>query len=135
MATTNNDNDEPEYNLYKDARRLARAVDGIGEKKARRILEQTGGIVGMYRYSRGEMESLDGVGPATVETIGLWDEKGTRVHDLPDNPCPECGEEFDENAGRTLLPEELDGAVRVCSSSAYSSRSVSHYIHRAEVSE
>lgn len=132
MEATNHQADDSEYNLYSDARRLARAVDGIGEKTARGILKQTGGIVGMYQHSRSEMEALDGVGPATVDTIGLWLENGERVGKIPEDPCPECGGEFDQTTSKTLTPEKLEGAVRICSTSHYSRTTVTHYIHREE---
>jgi hypothetical protein len=99
----------------------------MGVKRADTILEQVGSIDELCSMSRGAFLSLDQVGPATANLVGIWDKDGNPVDDIPENPCPNCSQEYDR---RRYTTAEVKNSAKVCAVTSYRDNSTTLYVHK-----
>lgn len=97
----------------RDTERLKNVCDGIGKKKAKDIIRSVGSIEELENMDKSEFTNLDGVGDKTADKIGIWDDDGNPVDAIPENPCPFCGESYENKHTRkgTINVSDFD---KVC---------------------
>lgn len=95
-------------------KRIENSGDGIGEKTSRKIADFAVDEEGLYR-SRGVIASrIDGIGEKTLDKLGIWDENGDPVNELPEKPCPICHNEYITKKTTKGSSVDTTGASEVC---------------------
>jgi len=64
--------------------------------EAETLIEEFGSLNESENVSKDEVMATDGIGKVMASRIGIWDEDGNPVDSISHNPCPVCGEEYNE---------------------------------------
>jgi len=79
-----------------DVRTLKNQISGMGRSKAETLIEEFGSLDELENASKDEVTAVDGIGRVMASRIGIWDEDGNPVDSISRNPCPVCGEKYNE---------------------------------------
>lgn len=109
---------------------LERACEGIGSLKAKTILDEVGSLESLESLPLAEFLNIDGVGQGTADSIGIWNEKGVPVGQIPRNPCPVCGDNYDSREKGTV---DVSNPLieRVCPHSEFKDSNAVVFIHES----
>lgn len=64
---------------------------GVNHNRGRFLMTEFGSLDNLETVSVSEVLDVRQIGKRTVEKIGIWNDSGAPVKDIPRQPCHECG--------------------------------------------